>query len=311
MSIEKSMEKYDKLHAGKALYNYINGVNVTRTKLGELSRTTKDGPKDLVASGHQIFDVNDKSLLESPMTIYTRYATLSSNTAFKNNFDESISLILKHYLDVLDLDQEVKDDLVNKLKDINKKKLLIIPIKPKSVCKITYTLDNVKETRVLSKVKYLKWNTNKATFELECTVAFESASNGVEKTVKIPLTEYCRSILPEKLEYWNGIGTANKSLIEMTNLGMIKPIEIADGFQSIIADGTYIYWIHNGQASVIGEWNQQTGGLVISPDALKTLQKTDLFKAFTDNLALISGHRRLIAPYNLCPLHKYNIREAK
>lgn len=309
-NLKDNMEKYDKSHVGKALYNFVNGARVTKTKLGELSSSERGGNKDIIASGHQIFDINDYNLIESPITIYTKYTTISSAPILKNGFQEKLSVILQDYMNTTDLEKEIKEEIQDKLKLINKRKALIIPINPKSDCKITYSLDNVKESRVISKIKYLKWSTNKESYELECVAAFEVKSVNGDKIIKIPVTEYCISFMPDKLEYWNGIGNCTKSLISMTSTGLIKPIELTDGIQSIITDGTFVYWIHNGLTSVIGEWEIQSGALSISQDALKYIGNSKVWEFFKDNITLFSGHRRLIAPYNLCSLNKFDVRES-
>ena len=113
------------------------------------------------------------------------------------------------------------------------------------------------------------------------------------------------------MEYWTDANKADNSLIEATKLGIIKPVEITDGKQSIVIDNTYMYWCHNGTISIIGEWDYVTGNMNLNTETVKAIGKSDIYKYTKVNLNLIGGHKSLIAPYLLYETHVYNTAEAK
>ena len=311
-NFKQKIEKYSNEFAGKSLFNFVNGCRVTYTNLGDYSKSTKWGKIDLVASGHQIFDENKNSLLRGPATIYTSTSdtSLDKSKVFNSKLDVSPKQILTSYLDIDEtIDAEVKKEVMQKLTDIDNKKCLVIPIMPKSACKITCVVDGTKKSRELATLYYLKWMTNKSTYKLECQAAFTIKTNNGDKIVKFPMSEYGKTFITDKIDYWNGINKSTRTLIDMTDLGLLKPIEITNGNQSIVVDGTFIYWLHNGIVNVVGEWDNQKADIIINPDVVKAIGKSDIYKFFSDNITLICGHRNLIAPYGLYNTHKHEIKK--
>lgn len=311
-NFKQKIEKYSNEFAGKALFNFVNGCKVTYTKLGTYSQSTKGGKTDIVASGHQIFDVNDKSLIQGPVTVYTKTAdtSLDKSKVFSSKLEATPKQILASYLDINEeIDTEVKKEVLQKLLDIDNKKCLVIPIIPKSECKINCVIDGNKKSRELATLKYLKWTTNKSTYRLECQASFSIKTNNGDKIVKFPMTEYGKTFITDKIDYWNGINNSTRTLIDMTDLGLLKPIEITNGTQSIVVDGTFIYWLHNGIVNVVGEWDNQKADAIINPDVVKAIGKSDIYKFFSNNITLICGHRNLIVPYGLYNTHKHEIKK--
>ena len=70
-SLNRDIEKYSVEFTGRALANFINISKVTYSKIGTYSNSQKNGKIDIVASGHQIFDMNDNNIMNSPVTTYT------------------------------------------------------------------------------------------------------------------------------------------------------------------------------------------------------------------------------------------------
>ena len=101
------------------------------------------------------------------------------------------------------------------------------------------------------------------------------------------------------------------SNVTFNNIGLIKLLELTDGLQSLIVDGSYLYWLHNGTTSVVGEWDYTTGNLIINADIQKSLARNDIFKQLKNNITLLNGHKHLMIPYNLSPLNKINVKEKK
>lgn len=312
-SLNRDIEKYSVEFTGRALANFINISKVTYSKIGTYSNSQKNGKIDIVASGHQIFDMNDNNIMNSPVTTYTytNRTILDKSPVFQNDFGIKTFNILNNVLENTELEQEIKDQLIQKLKDIDSKKCLVIPVRPYADFKVNYEIGGQKKTKLAAKVKYIKWLTNRDTYKLECTVGFELETGEGQKIVSLPISEYGRNFVPDKMEYWNDINKSNIDVLSFNNIGLIKPLELTDGLQSLIVDGSYLYWLHNGTTSVVGEWDYTTGNLIINADIQKSLARNDIFKQLKNNITLLNGHKHLMIPYNLSPLNKINVKEKK
>ena len=174
-SLNRGIEKYSVDFTGRALANFVNLAKVTYSNIGNYSSSVKGGKKDIVASGHQIFDMNDKNIMNSPVTIYTftSRTILDKSLVFQNEFGTKTSLILSNILDKTELEQQVKDELLQKLRDIDSKKCLVIPVRPQSDYKVSVEVNNQKKTKMPAKVRYIKWSTNKDNYKLDCVVGFD------------------------------------------------------------------------------------------------------------------------------------------
>ena len=141
----------------------------------------------------------------------------------------------------------------------------------------------------------------------------------IDESLKNPSTMYY-VIVPEQFTFaaqrtlvdmHPGKGILNIDVLSFNNIGLIKPLELTDGLQSLIVDGSYLYWLHNGTTSVVGEWDYTTGNLIINADIQKSLARNDIFKQLKNNITLLNGHKHLMIPYNLSPLNKINVKEKK
>lgn len=310
-SSNRDMEKYSVDFTGRALANFVNLANVTYTQLGTYSNSKKDGKIDIVASGHTISDMNDKNIMNAPVTTYTftNKTIIDKSPVFQNNLGVKTSSILENVIKDTELEEEIKEGLLNKLKDIDSRKCLVIPVRIHSDFKLNCEINGQKKTKVAGKVKYIKWLTNKETFKLECKVSFEIDSVDGQKIVVLPITEYGRTFVPDKMEYWTDINKSSIELLNFTDMGLIKPVELTDGRQSLVVDGTYLYWLRGGTVTVIGEWDYAMNTLIISKDAQKSLNKSDILRVLKNNLTLLNGHKHLIIPYSLSGLNKINVKE--
>ena len=311
----KEIENYTIEHAAKALYDYIKNIDVTNTKIGTYSESKLGGKKDVVASGHQIYDMSDSVYAWGPSTIYTfiNNTTIDKSPIFDCRFAISLGEVLQRGINSdKTLTKEEALAITEKLKNLNSRKSLIVPVFPKKDYKITYKPDEKsKEVTSLEKCFSVKWTTDKETYKLVCTVMFETGPADNRKVVKFPITSYGKDFVSEKMEFWNGISHCTRSLLEMTEQGIIRPIEITDGMQSIVVDNQFVYWIHNGMTFVVGDWDVVNKKIVYRKDLTKRADRVELLKFLEKNIPLIGGHRHLIAPYNLYGVHKHNIKAGK
>lgn len=311
----KEIENYTIEHASKALYDFIKNADITDTKIGTYSESQRGGKKDLVASGHQIYDMSESKYAWGPSTIYTYISNtvLDKSPIFDCRFNMSLGELLQKSINSnKDITKDEAALIIERLKNLNSRKSLIIPVMPKKDYKVTYKLDEKsKEITTLEKCFSVKWSTDKETYKLNCIVMFEIGPADNKKMIKIPITSYGKEFVPEKMEFWNGISHCTRSLLEMTAQGIIRPIEITDGMQSVVVDNLFVYWIHNGMTFVVGDWDPVNKKILYRKDLTKRADRVELLKFLEKNIPLIGGHRHLIAPYNLYEVHKHNIKTGK
>lgn len=287
---------YCKMHAGKALANYLNNIDVTETRIGEYSKSKINGVTDIVVSGHQLWN------LSSPSYIYTSTSqtVIGKSPKFNQLDGMTANNILVEYLKEQQIEQELISELSEKIANINKSKMLIVPIKPGTKVTFLMETDKGKAPRLKEGViKFLKWTTNKETYKLDCDVYIETEQQNVKST-KFPLSEYMRRFGLDGLNDWRKSSLCKLGAIEMTNDGIIKPIEVAYKDQSVVIDGTFMYRIVNGTVLIAGKWDLRSNSMVMNSDAVEGMKKTPLWDTINKNLADIAKHRVYIAPYNLC-----------
>lgn len=287
--------KYCSLHAGHALYRYINAVDTVETRIGEYSSRERGGKSDLIISGHQIFE------LGSPSWILTNMGTvLDASGKFKPVFDKSPVQILREYCKHINMGSDEETEAINKLKLMNTNKLLVLPFKPHSKCK--YKADS-KDSKLdkSAELIFIKWLTNKDTYKLECFVGLKPEQIMNPLTVKIPVTKYLQDFKLSALDLQFKVSEQNSSLIEMTDHGMIRPIAVRDKDSLVILDGTYLYSYRPNITNIIGRWDEK-GKL-----ETYTTIKSKAYKKIKDNIEFIKSHRKYIAPYMLYDIHEYKL----
>ena len=119
------------MHAGKALIDFLSRVDMVETRIGEYSSSRRNGPIDLIVSGHQLHD------LENPSWILTSTnVTLDASNKFSNVFGSTPTQLINNYCNKTGVPAEEQKDIINKLTKLNKNKLLILPFKPHTPCSI-------------------------------------------------------------------------------------------------------------------------------------------------------------------------------
>jgi hypothetical protein len=268
---------------------------------------------DIVASGHEVNDMDDGNISNKPTTFYTftSNTVLDKSTVFQNAFSYKLTEILENALSNTELEQEVKDGLIKKLKDIDNKKCLMIPFKIGTNYKIIGEINGRRYIKTPAKLRSVRWKTNHDTYKLNCSLVFEMEKVEGPKRIEISINDYGKLVVPEKMEYWNNNKNSNINILHFTDLGMLDTVELTDGLQRLIVDNSYLYWSHSGNTSVIGEWDYETGTLIISAEAQRALAKNDTMKALKNNITLLNAHKHLIMPYNLGKINKINVKEKR
>lgn len=296
----ESMEKCNKycaLHAGKALENFINNIDLTESRIGDYDKRDKHGKLDLVVSGHQLWG------LESPSWLLTDISTtLDASQKFKSVCNKTPMQILECYCKHINMDKEDTKETLNKLQKINKNKLLAIPFKPHTMCRVDIDIEKVKEKNKQGEIIFIKWHTCKETFKLICTIGVSVEGSCSRHVYKYNITEYLDKFRLSDLDIKAAGNKGDKSLIQVTNHGMVKPLAFKEGNVTVALDGTYLYLTFNGVTSIIGYWNENEE-LVYKKDL-----KYKALKKITSNLAKIKMHRKYIAPYLMYEANEINIK---
>lgn len=272
------------LHTATALADFVQRVDVTETKIGEYS-SRKPGTKvDLVFSGHQLFDLNQPSWLLSDI----KTTTLDANSKFNSAYGKTIFQLLSLWARQNNVSDDIAKDVTEKLRGINKNKLLVLPFKPHTKCYVDYS---VNEKRVAAEISNLKWTTNKQNYKLECMITFEVPN---QKSLKLSITDYISKFKLERFDIQPKVTKNAVKLLKITDHGIFKPIVVKDRHLSVMLDGSYLYYEFNHETSIIGYWNEY-GTLTLLNNQLKS----NALKLIMDNIDVLKMHRKYIAPYML------------
>jgi len=288
--------RYSILHAGKAIDDFLNNTTMIETRIGEYSSSQGDGKVDMVVSGHMLGDMN------SPTWISTDINTvLDKSPRFNKVFDKNATQILTIYYNKLGKSQSELKEVIDKVNMLNSNKLIVLPFKPGMSCNIDVKMETVNVNKDVI-IKCLKWFNDKDSFKLKCEIIFETSNQfGSSKTFKLPITDYIKNFRLKNLSLTINSKKIDSGLLEVTDYGIFKPIEISDGASTIAIDGSFLYNTINGDTNVVGKW---------VGDELVLISKvnTKAYKRLLQNMDVIVAHRRYIGPYNAFPCTTLSIK---
>lgn len=276
------------LHLGKSLVDFIQRIDVTETRIGEYDSRQKGTAPDLVVYGHQLFE------LSSPTWILTDINTiLDMSDKFLTAYDKNAFQIANIYCKHAGMSPEDTKLVTDKIKAINKNKMLVLPFKPHASCEIDLTIDGNMEKKKEATINYIKWVTNKETHKINCTIDFTLTNSALAQHTKMDIKDYIDKFRLSQMEMVAKGTKHDKNLIKITDYGIFKPILIKEGNTSIAIDATYVYYNANGETHIIGYWNDRDE-LVMDKSI-----KTKAVNKIRDNLVYIKNHKKYMAPYML------------
>lgn len=282
------------LHCGKALYNFINGVDTIRTRIGEYESTKRNGSLDLVVSGHQLYDIETSSWLLTSIS-----TALDASDKFSRAYDKNAFQIASLYCKYANINSEETKAITDKIKEINKNKLLILPFKPHTNCNIDFDYDGEKFKKQDAQISLIKWDTNKDTHKINCNISFElnNKNSGTNK-ITLDIKDYITKFRLSQMDIQAKGKNHDKNMIKVNDYGMFKPIYVTDNTSAVVVDGTYMYYILNDETHIIGYWDV-TDKMKVTANI-----KTKAFTRVMDNIEYIRNHKRYIAPYLLLEANK-------
>lgn len=321
MEIKPTITKVNSVNVGRALTNFINSIDVSETRIGEVSENTSFGDNGgndkFIYSGHWLHTGDSAPTWVLTAADKTKMVIRKKfRSAVGKNPDECINDYFKWCEESIAQGYKVQDtvngtldrldrqtvlDIVHKL---NKNKMVVVPLKyDNTKAVVSIEAEGVSTKRNMS-ITGVKWRTDVESGELLCEVMLEHRSVGsIGKSRFINITDYGQAFNLEAVEIANSSSKAKLSnVIEYDQSGYVKPVEITNGVTSIIIDNTYVYYKNSNGVFIVGEW--VGNGLKMK----YTNQSDKLFKKVTSYVKAISLHKRIIAPYLLVSTKVLNVK---
>ncbi len=283
--------RYSALHAGKAMYDYINRVDMINTRIGEIERSKNSDFGDLKVNGVVMYKIDDCSSLLTKSD-----PAIDISDKFTQAFDKTAIQLVNEYCVAAKISDDETVAAVEKIRKINDNKLLVVPIKTGSKCYIDMEIDGKLEKNVEMIIKSIKWISDPDTYKLNCTLYVSKDKKkpaSKDESAQIPICDYIKRFRLATMSLIAKSHSTQEHLITITDYGFIKPILVKDKNCAVAVDGSYVYYINNNNTSIIGGWSE-SGKLIITSDI-----KNKPLKVITDNVEFISSHRSYIVPFGL------------
>lgn len=296
--------KLCELHMGYGLLSFIKGIDFIETAIGEFREDYKSKKIEYIVSGHMLENVGNPTYILSDLT-----TSIDASGKFTSCDGKSPQQILRAYLDSIGIDNKVKESALDTFRKLNGNKLIPFPLKPGAECEITYKDNNGKTNNTSCKIQIIRWMTDRATGKIKCevicavdkNVAFETNS----KMVSIPLTEYGHNIRLPQLERTLKSSEMDRDILQMTDIGFIRPIEVSDEKFVVALDSCFLYRVVDKRVFIIGAWRGNK--LEDYNKGMDQVSKSKAYKKIANALSYIERHRRFIAPYGLYECNKIDV----
>ena len=321
MEIKPTITKVNSINVGRALTNFINSIDVSETRIGEVSENASFDDHNendkYIYSGHLLHTGDSAPTWVLTMADKTKMVIRKKfRPAVGKNPDECVNDYFKWCEESIAqgyavpdtvngtpdrLDRQTVLDIVHKL---NKNKMVVVPLKyDNTKAVVNIEAEGVSTKRNMS-ITGVKWRTDTESGELLCEVMLEHGNVGsIGKSRFINITDYGKAFNLEAVEIANSSSKSKISnVIEYDQSGYVKPVEVTNGITSIIIDNTYVYYKNNNGVFIVGEW-------VGNELKMKYTNQSDkLFKKITSYAKVISLHKRIIAPYLLVSTKVINVK---
>lgn len=244
---------------GSRLFKFLNEVRLIPSRTGD---TTEDRDRRVlyVVGGQLLED-------DSVSTIYKLNVNYPNEPKLKGVNEVNSRECLQMFLSMMDIGNETLDILDN----IEKRRLVIIPFKPKTNLKVKiHKADangKTKLTEVTAKIKSVKWSIDKDPEDENKSiyrhVIITDYLDGKTKIyAKVELNEYNTRFSAENFEEKKPKEFNRKQVLKMSIHGYFYPICLQKENYQIMIDGSNLYYRKNAIEGdngiiVIGEWNDE------------------------------------------------------
>lgn len=258
---------------GSRLFKFLNEVRMIPLRTGDTDRDRSVGT--IYVTGGQIIEDESISTIYKSDVVYPHEPKLAGVDGIDSRE------CLKMFLSMMDIGTETIDILDN----IEKRRLVILPFKPKTNIKVkvhkTDSTGKSKLVEVPAKIKSIKWNINKVVSETD-----EGEGEGGTKEVEDDVWEYTHLIITDYIDVKSKIHAKvnvdeynirfsaenfeekkpkdfnRKQVIKMNVHGYIYPICIQKDTYQVLIDGSHMYYRKSASDGnegiiVIGEWNDE------------------------------------------------------
>ena len=275
--------------AGYTAAKFIERCDTVQSPLGQIHSTLIQWkPADLLISGIIYNKTDNPALALTPKRI-----SIVKTSKFGRLRNKSMAQAILSYFEIAGENIEIEDseNIIKKLMQINQDKLMIMPFKPGTKCKIISDKSTFGELEI-SAVKY---SVDIETGRISGNIIV-SISDGRNITNKVfGLSEYGSGFRLSKIELVLKDSKIDRKCMTVSPYGWIKPVIFENKDFGLAVDGSYIYFVNRFNTSIIGRW-KQNGEVEASPQ-LDNLKDTVVYKALFKHISYISLHRRYIAPY--------------
>lgn len=288
------------VHSGAALAKFLNGIRTVDAKIGE---PYDFKGRNFVVSGHRItLGPKSQGGISGGVKATPKESTILDVTEILRLNGASAMETLKAYLDNTDVDGDFRKEIENKLRMINKHKLLIVPIE------LGENYD-VEVVNTASKQKYMvqgcqatsvAWEADKQTGSLTATVVFAQPGKK-DSVLKAKLADWGVTFKPVDFDSKLAGKNVNTQLLKMSNDGFFQPIELTDGKETVVIDGLFVYKITEYGNLIIGAWGAN------NKLTLNQKYKTTLEKVIKHNEWLLGKYKTYIAPFGFYKTNKVKI----
>jgi hypothetical protein len=216
---------------------------------------------------------------------------------FENYMGMTPTQLLKEYTKYRGISKNSQNKAVEELNKVNSNKIVPDTIKIGSEIECKYTGGDGRQHKATAKVNMIKFSVNESG-RLVGTIMvdagrFESSST----KVKLKYSEYGETWTLPKLEQNLKTSDITREIIKMNDNGLIHPIEISDGKNTIAIDSQHMYLVESKNCFIVGNW--ESSKIKISSEYADKVENTKAYKKFKQCLTYIDRHRRFIVPYGL------------
>lgn len=291
MSNIENLRKYSTLECGKVICSFMLQLETIKSNIGEYKRSLDGLKYRYVVSGLTVHSD------ESPVDILSSI-DLGIDAAEKFKvYGKTPLALMTDYIDTCgESGLRFKQKLVNKYTNIVKNKEMIQPFKIGSSCILMKD-----KKQVNADITGLKWCHKNS--KLGAYVLVKEKVEKVEKsatkpvTQEIPFEEYTKTFKLQDMNLSLKQSELNSKIIQMTQFGFVKPIEVVDDEIAIVIDGCNCYITKHGDIYIAGKWNN--GTIEIDSSVVDEVSKTKAYEYIKKYEKLIAKHTKYIAPYKI------------
>lgn len=302
-------ETYLGVEAGRNLVRFINGIDMAETNIGETRQDHIDNRKYFVVSGYII----EKGAAPVDILTAVEKYKVRSDPKFSNFGGITPQTVLRQYTESAGFPKEAFTLALDQFAKINSNKILPIPFRPGTQCKIAHKDFKGLAQTTLTEIDEIKWipdNSPEMGGKLVGTIICEvKVTDDGKKCAKAFLRDYGRTWTVPSLEGGLKAAEITRDAINMTDLGFILPIVASDDVNTVAIDGYHMYSISKGYSYIVGTFTEK--GLVEDKELVSKIKGSKAYEYIKKIEKFVERHSRYILPYGLCEPYRVDLGKGK